>query len=133
MSIESTFNLKGNYYLGNWRTISNGESSLKKVCPADLAQTLWETQFSSNDVEPVVESAIQGFETWRNTTVEERIKVLEKYREIVTKKQEQIALAIALETGKPLWEARTEALALPSKVTITINESYPRVRDSDVA
>ncbi|MDA8791878.1 aldehyde dehydrogenase family protein [Bacteriovoracaceae bacterium] len=129
MSNKSTYTLKGNYYLGQWEPITSGENQLEKVCPGDHDQVLWSTQFSSSKVEPVMESAEKGFQLWRQTSIEDRVKVLERYREIVTTKQEQIALAIALETGKPLWEARTEALALPSKVTITIAESYPRVQE----
>ena len=35
--------------------------------------------------------------------------------------------AIALETGKPLWESMTEAKALSAKVDVTINKSLKRI------
>ena len=41
-------------------------------------------------------------------------------------------MAIALETGKPLWESKTEAAALSAKVNVTLNESLERIKQTTI-
>jgi succinylglutamic semialdehyde dehydrogenase len=45
--------------------------------------------------------------------------VVKKFSEQLTENKEELAKAIALETGKPLWETRTEAGAMVGKVGIS--------------
>ena len=58
------------------------------------------------------EFALMGFERRR--------AIAERYRDIVKAKAEEIALHIARETGKPLWESRTEAGAMAAKIDVSI-------------
>jgi succinylglutamic semialdehyde dehydrogenase len=57
---------------------------------------------------------------------------MRKYQEEVVKRADEIALAIAMDTGKPLWESKTEAAALAGKVNVTIDESLKRVSNSTI-
>ena len=55
--------------------------------------------------------------TWRAFTAvgantEQRIAVIDRFTELLTENKENIALAIAQETGKSLWEARTSKAML---------------------
>ncbi len=49
--------------------------------------------------------------------VDERLAVLQRFAAIVTAQIETLADAIGRETGKPLWEARTEVATMAAKVT----------------
>ena len=122
--------LKGDYFNGRFslNNSSPTNETITKYCPADLSQKLWEAAVHYDHIEAVVVSAQKGFETWRKLTFDERITYLKKYQEIVRSKKDDIAMALALEVGKPLWEAKTEAAALDSKVSVTITDSYERIK-----
>lgn len=120
--------LKGDYFNGRFQQSSNAQEKILKRSPADLTQVLWEAGIYYDHIEPVIESAQKGFATWRKTSFEERITYLKKYQEAVRARKDEIAMALALEVGKPLWEAKTEAAALDSKVTVTITDSLERIK-----
>ena len=128
----SDMELKGSLYNNQFHKAKNKDEEIKKLCPSDISQHLWTADVDYKHINPIIESAIKGYESWRKTSIEERVKLLEKYKEIVTSKKEQIAMAIALETGKPYWETLTEAAALAAKVTVTINDSLPRVSNKTI-
>jgi succinylglutamic semialdehyde dehydrogenase len=107
------------------------ENIIKRLCPADLSLALWEAPVDYRDVDKVVESANAGFKTWKKLKQEERNIFLKKYQEEVLKRKDEIALAIAFETGKPLWEAKTEAASVASKVDVTIQDSLPRIANKN--
>ena len=55
-----------------------------------------------------------------------RRRIAERYRDIVKARAEDIAGAIARETGKPLWEARGEAGAMAGKIDVSIQAHEER-------
>ncbi|MFT9099133.1 MAG: succinylglutamate-semialdehyde dehydrogenase [Zymomonas mobilis subsp. pomaceae] len=71
-------------------------------------------------IEPTVQKARLALKAWSKTTLEERIHILERFAEIVQEKADIFGDIIARETGKPFWEARTEAQIVASKVAISI-------------
>ncbi len=82
---------------------------------------LWEgNAASATQVNDAINSARDAFESWGFQTVEQRIEVVNRFMEVLTENKEQMALAIAEETGKPLWETRTEAGAMVGKINISI-------------
>lgn len=128
------YQIKGNYFNGRYNpTTDKGpegvEHYIKRECPADTSVILWEMPIAYNQVDEIVCSALDGYRFWRRLPVTERINFLKKYQEQVISKQELIAEAIALESGKPLWEAKTEVASVIGKVDVTINDSLPRVQD----
>lgn len=124
--------IKGDYFQSKFHSVKNDNAQFNKLCPADLSRTLWTASEDLSHIDHVIESAQKGFQTWRKTSLEERIKVLKRYQEIVAAKADEIALAIALDTGKPLWESKTEAAALAGKVNVTISDSLPRIADKKI-
>ena len=130
--------LKGDYFDGRFShdgglsDLSKAQERLTKKSPGELSQTLWDAGFFYDHVEKVVESAQRGFDAWRKLSFEERVTYLKKYQEAVRARKEEIAVALALEVGKPLWEARTEAAALDAKVSVTIGDSLERIRQETI-
>ena len=126
--------LKGDYFKGQFHLPHNSAASEKilKRSPADLTQVLWEAKVYHEHIDSVIESATEGFEIWRKLSFDERIHYLKKYQEVVRSKKDDIALAIAMEVGKPLWEAKTEAAALDSKVSVTITDSFDRIKQETI-
>ncbi|MFL5784356.1 MAG: aldehyde dehydrogenase family protein [Bacteriovoracaceae bacterium] len=128
----TTMQLKGDYLNGHWKMPARADETIKKLCPADLSLTLWEARVSYDHIEETISSAVKGYDVWRKTSLEERIACLKKYQEIVRAKKTHIAEALALEVGKPLWEAMTEAAALDSKVSVTITDSLERIKQETI-
>jgi succinylglutamic semialdehyde dehydrogenase len=130
--------LKGDYFSGQFSHpsgVTGNEKAQEKIlkkCPADLSQVLWEAPVFHDHIEAVVLSAQKGFETWRKLSHADRIGYLKKYQEVVRAKKDEIAMALALEVGKPLWEAKTEAAALDSKVSVTISDSFERIKQETI-
>ena len=94
------------------------ENIMSRFCPADTCLKLWDCPVDYQMVENVMSSAITGFKIWKKLSQAERNNFLLKYKEEVTKKQEQIAMAIAYETGKPLWEAKTEVASVIENISM---------------
>src|SRR5690606_23853061 len=63
---------------------------------------------------------------------EDRANYLKKFQSIVNKRQEDIAFAIAMETGKPLWESKTEASSVSAKVSVTLSDSLKRIETETI-
>lgn len=131
------FELIGNYYNSTYHkpTISGPNASevfIKRECPSDTTKTLWELPIDYTHIEAVLESATLGFSNWKITSIEQRINILKNYQSIVKENAEKIAIAIALEVGKPLWEARTEVASIIGKVDVTINDSLPRILTKNI-
>tara|TARA_B100000925_G_scaffold291955_1_gene282869 strand:+ start:13947 stop:15467 length:1521 start_codon:yes stop_codon:yes gene_type:complete len=126
------YELKGNYFNGSYHLpevdpLRNISKKIKKTSPANIDEKLWELIVDYNCIDQVLLSASEGFNSWRKTNIDSRVELLEKFKEKVIEKEELIATAIALETGKPIWESKTEAKALAAKVNVTISKSLPRI------
>ena len=70
-----------------------------------------------------VAAARAAWPAWAAHSHAYRIEALRRFANVVRKKEGEFAELIARETGKPLWETRTEVGAVVSKVEISI-EAY---------
>ena len=85
-------------------------------------QVIWQGKTASPaQVATAISSARNAFESWANIEFDERIAIVTKFAEQLTANNEALATTIALETGKPLWETRTEVGAMVGKVNISLN------------
>ena len=107
-----------NFINGAWLAGSGQE--LVTIDPSTGAQTWSSNESSADDVESAVQSARAAFDAWAMTTLEERIAVCTRYRDLLKENAEELAQTIAEEVGKPLWEARSEAAIMANKVDISI-------------
>jgi succinylglutamic semialdehyde dehydrogenase len=85
--------------------------------PATGAQ-LW--QGTASDVEAEVARARTGWPRWAAQPIAFRIETLRRFVNVVRANEEALADLIARETGKPLWDARTEVTAVMNKVDISV-------------
>jgi len=77
-------------------------------------------------VEQAVKAARSAFVQWKKLSFEEREKFVLAFAEEVKANSEEIAQIIAKETGKPIWETRTEAGAVAGKIAISIRAYHDR-------
>ena len=73
------------------------------------------------DVDQLVEQSKRAWPAWAAQPLAVRIELVRRFVNEVRKDQEELAELIARETGKPLWEARTEVEAVMAKVDISVN------------
>jgi succinylglutamic semialdehyde dehydrogenase len=83
--------------------------------------TVWEGHSASaDDVDRAVRSARRAFAAWSALSLDDRCGIVRRFAALLTERKEAIAEAIGRETGKPLWEARTEVASMAAKVEISI-------------
>lgn len=81
-------------------------------------------------VEDAVKAARAAFVEWKKLPFAEREKVVLAFAEKVKANAEAIAEVIAKETGKPIWETRTEAAAMAGKIAISIRAYHDRTGET---
>ncbi|MGF1750807.1 succinylglutamate-semialdehyde dehydrogenase [Vibrio cionasavignyae] len=94
-------------------------------------EVIWQGQSATPEqVESAVDAARLAFVSWKKRSFEEREAVVLAFAEKLKARSEDIAIAIAKETGKPLWETRTEAGAMAGKIAISIRAYHDRTGSS---
>ncbi len=86
--------------------------------PATGAE-LWSGEVG--DAAAEVATARAAWPAWAAQSIAYRSEALRRFANVVRTREGQLADLIARETGKPLWEARTEVGAVVGKVDISIN------------
>ena len=97
--------------------------------------TLWQAgSASAEQVGDAIEAARGAFPAWARPPFAERQALVERFRDVLDGRREVLATAIAQETGKPLWEARTEVGAMIGKVALSVAAYHERTgeRSKDV-
>ncbi len=114
-----------NHYIsGQWQS-GEGEAFTSQN-PAD-GSTIWQgTKATAVEVALACEAAHLAFPYWSSLDLTSRAGYLQNFaREVETKRQE-FAYLIALETGKPLWEADSEVSAVIGKINLSIQAYQER-------
>lgn len=81
-------------------------------------------------VDAAVSAARTAFLSWKKLSFAEREAVVLAFAQQVKNNSEHIAEIIAKETGKPIWETRTEAAAMAGKIAISIRAYHERTGES---
>ena len=109
---------------GHWQA---GEGlTMTSVDPAKNEQ-IWEGQSASaKQVEKAVDAAREAFPRWSLMSFEQRLDSVKRFSALLDENRESLAAIIAQETGKPLWETRTEIGAMIGKVDISVKAYHER-------
>ena len=94
-----------------------GKAELVSFEPATGAE-LWRGRHG--DVDQIIASARRAWPAWAAQPLATRMELVRRFANEVRKESETLATLIARETGKPLWEARTEVESVVNKVEISI-------------
>ncbi|WP_058535084.1 succinylglutamate-semialdehyde dehydrogenase [Legionella saoudiensis] len=115
---------KGQYINGQWEK-SHG-STLESINPS-YGNIIWQgASATEHEISVAVEAAHQALPSWAALAFEQRAQYTQKFAEQVEKRREQLALLIAQETGKPLWESQTEVSSVVAKINISIQAYQER-------
>lgn len=108
------------------------ENQSSESQPSDVGSTLVSTEPATGelvwsgtigDAAAEVATARASWPSWAAHSNSYRIEAVRRFANVVRRKESEFAELIARETGKPLWEARTEVAAVVNKVNISI-EAY---------
>jgi succinylglutamic semialdehyde dehydrogenase len=95
-------------------------------------EVVWSgTIASPAEVDAAAGRARAAFAAWASRSFEERAQVARRFAELVKERREEIATLLSRETGKPLWEARTEADSTAGKIAISIRAHEERTGESE--
>ncbi|MEH8021758.1 succinylglutamate-semialdehyde dehydrogenase [Rheinheimera metallidurans] len=109
---------------GQWL---QGEGNVfNSLDPAKNVQIWQGHAATANQVDMAVQSARQAQYHWAGLSFEQRVAIVKKFAELLTENKEAMALSVAQETGKALWEARTEIGAMIGKIDISVRAYQER-------
>lgn len=109
------------YINGKW--LDRGTHDFTSVNPATGGE-LWKGKAAgAAEVAQAVAAARAAFPAWKAKDYTERLQLCEDFKQLVEKQREELAVLIAKETGKALWDARSEAAAVVAKLTYA-SEAY---------
>lgn len=74
---------------------------------------------SAAQVENAVNAARKAQKSWAKIGRDARIAIMNNYAEELKKRTDEIALTISRDTGKALWETKTEAATMVGKIAIS--------------
>ena len=112
----------GDYIDGRFQTAPRPDGELLVRGPADVRELVSAHDYAVGQVDAAVAAARAAFPGFRKLGTEARAELLRRYQARLRAHREEIALAIALEVGKPLWEAVTEVDAMAGKVDLSLGE-----------
>ncbi|AJX32827.1 succinylglutamate-semialdehyde dehydrogenase [Burkholderia oklahomensis] len=90
-------------------------------------ERVWEgASASAGDVDRAVASARRAFAGWSALDLDARCAIVKRFAALLVERKEALATMIGRETGKPLWEARTEVASMAAKVDLSITAYHER-------
>jgi succinylglutamic semialdehyde dehydrogenase len=116
------------YINGGW--IKSDGPLIKSENPA-TGEVLWSANSALKEtVVAAVAAASKAVTSWRLLPFAEREAVVVRFKDVLQQRQEELSLAIHEETGKPLWESKTEIGAMIGKVALSITAYHGRTGTS---
>lgn len=123
---------KGDFINGHFVKVDKPDGEFKDISPADLNDILMTVSFKHENVDEACSSAKKAFHAWAHLGYEKRKEYLLRLKELFVSHEAEMAKAISRDTGKPLWDATTEAKALANKIDITVNFSSKLIQDERI-
>jgi succinylglutamic semialdehyde dehydrogenase len=122
-----TVKVRGDYINGKFvRPKGAGERIISKD-PGDAGYRIGSFPTYPQNVEKAVSAARNAHKDWRKLDIGRRADMLRKFSAEVVNHRDELKELIAAETGKPLWEAEQEVLAVEAQVETEVREGIRSV------
>ncbi len=125
-------NYRGDFINGRFVEVSKKDGEFKDFSPADLSDQIVIVPFKHEHIDEACSVAKRAYLPWASKTMAERKEYLLKLKEVFDNHAQEMAVLISRDTGKPLWEALTEAKGLGAKIDITINQSSKLIAEEKI-
>jgi succinylglutamic semialdehyde dehydrogenase len=123
----------GDYIDGKFIKSDRPDGEFSSISPADRKDLVMRLNYRYDHISQATQAAKRAFKTWSITPLEKRVQMIRKLKDIYISHAEQISEMISRETGKPAWEAATEAKAMVNKIDITLDFSLKLVQEERIA
>ncbi len=100
--------LKQQCYVGGRWIASETQQDLTVINPADGSRVATVPVLSAGQVQDAIETAHRAGAAWRQQTAKQRATALRRWFELIMANQEDLAVLMTAEQGKPLSESRGE-------------------------
>jgi len=115
-----------NVQLINGQWLSGTGPSFSSVNPSN-GDVIWQgAGASAEQVDNAIKAARTAFYSWSDLEPIARIEIFNKFAQLLKDNSETMATVIAKETGKPIWETRTEVGAMAGKIAISVKAHEER-------
>lgn len=109
---------------GQW--LAGHGAEFTSVDPASN-QVVWRGNAADDaQVQQAYQAARAAFYRWSQRPLSERVAVCERFAQLLQSHAEALAVTIAKDTGKSLWESRTEVTAMQAKIAISVKAHAER-------
>jgi succinylglutamic semialdehyde dehydrogenase len=109
---------------GQW--LAGAGEDMVSIDPAKN-QEIWHGQAATaQQVDAAMQAARKAFPAWSRMSFADRLAIVQKFSQLLEENKEALALVIAKDTGKPLWETRTEVAAMIGKTAISERAYHER-------
>jgi succinylglutamic semialdehyde dehydrogenase len=125
--------MHSHYIKGQWVA---GEGEALEVVDPSNGKLVWAgASATPAEVGAACTAARAAFIDWALLAADDRIAIANRFRDLLKKNTEDLARTIAIEVGKPLWEARTEVTTMANKIDISVQAYHTRtgVKQSTIA
>ncbi len=129
MAERSDFEPRGDLIDGRFCLPERVAGEIALEDPGDTEARLGAFPFATDSVERAVSAARGAWAGWRDASPETRATLLRRFGELLRADTERLARVIAIEVGKPVWEARTEVQAMLAKIDITLDQGLELVAE----
>jgi succinylglutamic semialdehyde dehydrogenase len=106
--------------------LSGGGRPFSSINPSTEALAWSGNAADAADIDAAAASARAAFTAWAELPFVEREAIVRRFAQLLERDREVLADAIGQETGKPLWESRTEVTAMIGKVDISVKAWHAR-------
>ncbi|MEQ1784760.1 MAG: succinylglutamate-semialdehyde dehydrogenase [Hyphomonadaceae bacterium] len=104
----------------NGRWLKGGGPEFVSTASADGKEIWRGREASASDVEAAVAAARAALPAWRRRSMDERVAVVRAFAKLIEAYKADMAAVISRATGKPLWDAATEAAAMVGKAELSV-------------
>jgi succinylglutamic semialdehyde dehydrogenase len=116
---------------GRWREGRGGELSSFDPGSGEL---LWRgNSAQQGDIDDAARAARNAFFDWAERPFGERERIVREFSVLLERNKERLADLIGRETGKPLWESRTEVASMIGKIDISVRAYHERTGTRETA
>jgi succinylglutamic semialdehyde dehydrogenase len=121
---------------GGWLYINGawaiGKGEVFESLDPSSGDPIWEgNAASAGDVQQAIDAADAAFAGWSQRPFAEREAIVRRFAALLGEHKEAMATTIAQETGKPLWETRTEVAAMIGKIDISVRAYHQRTGSTE--
>ena len=122
--------MHGNLLIGgHWS--EGGGPEFASIGPSS-GETVWRGKAAgAAEVDHAVQAARSAFGAWADLPFAERERIARTFAALLEKNKESLARIIGRETGKPLWETRTEVATMVGKIDISVRAYHARTGSSE--